>query len=140
MRAGRVSPEEHLKDLNLIQAAIARLASNSFALRGWSVTLVAGLFALSAKDSDSKLAVISYRPVFAFWVLDSYYLFQERRIRALFHRVAACEANVPPFILDRDLPGNRLLEWAAAFFSAPLLVFHRELLLTVTVVSVLFYR
>lgn len=134
-----VSMEEHLKHLDIIQATVARLASNSFALRGWSVTLVAGLFALAAKDSDPKLAVISYLPVLAFWMLDGYYLFQERRFRSLFDRVAAREAAVPPFSLDPDVLGKQRLGWAAACFSGPLLVFHGALLLTVTIVSVLFY-
>lgn len=28
------------------------MASNSFALKGWTVTLVAGIFALASKDAD----------------------------------------------------------------------------------------
>ena len=37
--------ENKLKHLQMIQGIINRMASNSFALKGWSVTLVAGIFA-----------------------------------------------------------------------------------------------
>jgi len=36
------------------------MANNSFLLKGWSVTLVAALFALAAKDSDKKYIVVAY--------------------------------------------------------------------------------
>lgn len=45
--------ENKLKHLEMIQGIINRMASNSFALKGWSVTLVAGIFALSSKDASS---------------------------------------------------------------------------------------
>ena len=44
--------ENKLKHLEMIQGIINRMASNSFALKGWSVTLVAGIFALSSKDAN----------------------------------------------------------------------------------------
>lgn len=132
------STEEFLKHLDIIQATIARLSANSFALRGWSVTLVAGLFALAAKDSDPKLAVISYLPVFAFWMLDAYYLSQERRYRALFDRVAARDADIPAFSLSTKIVDASSSNWVKSFFSGTLLVFHGALFLTVTIVMLLF--
>ncbi len=44
--------EAKLKHLELSQGVINRMAGNSFLLKGWSVTLVSALFALSAKDSN----------------------------------------------------------------------------------------
>lgn len=38
--------EKKLTHLEMIQAVITRMAGNSFARKGWAVTLVAGLFAL----------------------------------------------------------------------------------------------
>ena len=37
-----------LKHLEFIQGIITRMANNSFMLKGWAVTLVAGIFALSS--------------------------------------------------------------------------------------------
>lgn len=46
--------EKKLKHLEFIQDMISRMAKNSFALKGWAVTLVAALFALAAKETKRK--------------------------------------------------------------------------------------
>jgi len=38
--------------LQMVQAVITRMAGNSFLIKGWSVTLIAALFALAAADSN----------------------------------------------------------------------------------------
>jgi hypothetical protein len=43
--------ENKLKHLEFIQQAINRMASNLFLLKGWTVTLIAAMFALAAKES-----------------------------------------------------------------------------------------
>src|ERR1043165_7437493 len=79
--------EDQKKHLEFIQSVITRMAGNSFLIRGWSVTLVSALFALAAKDADRRFAVISYFPSILFWVLDAYYLSQERKFRSLYDSV-----------------------------------------------------
>ena len=49
------------KHLEMLQAAIARLAGNSFAIKGWAVALVAVLGGFAAKDADPRF-------VFALWL------------------------------------------------------------------------
>jgi hypothetical protein len=44
--------EAKMRHLEMIQAIITRMASNSFMLKGWAVTLVSGIFVLSSKDAD----------------------------------------------------------------------------------------
>ena len=39
--------ENKIKHLEIIQGIINRMAGNSFALKGWAVTLIAGIFALA---------------------------------------------------------------------------------------------
>lgn len=73
--------------LEMIQGVINRMASNSFALKGWAVTLVAGIFALAGKDTDKMYFLVAYLPIIVFWGLDSYYLLQERLYRALYDKV-----------------------------------------------------
>lgn len=73
-----------IKHLELIQTVINRQASNSFLLKGWAVTLVASLLALSNRDLGSSYAIIAFLPTTVFWVLDGYYLTQERRFRDLY--------------------------------------------------------
>lgn len=79
--------ENKLKHLEMIQGIINRMASNSFALKGWSVTLVAGIFALSSKDANEIYFLIAYIPIIVFWFLDAYYLLQERLFRSLYGKV-----------------------------------------------------
>ena len=79
--------ENKLKHLEMIQGIINRMASNSFALKGWSVTLVAGIFALSSKDANEIYFLIAYIPIVVFWFLDAYYLLQERLFRSLYGKV-----------------------------------------------------
>lgn len=73
-----------IKHLELIQTVINRQAANSFLLKGWSVTLVASLLALSNREIGSSYAIIAFLPTIVFWVLDGYYLTQERRFRDLY--------------------------------------------------------
>jgi len=47
--------------------------------------LVAGIFALSAKGSNSLFFLITYVPIILFWFLDSYYLQLERKYRKLYN-------------------------------------------------------
>jgi uncharacterized membrane protein len=76
--------ENKIRYLEMIQTTITRMATNSFALKGWVVTLVAGILALSSNDSDKKFILIAFIPIIIFWFLDSYYLQLERKYRALF--------------------------------------------------------
>ena len=63
------------------------MAGNSFLLKGWAVTLIAGIFALSSNDTDQRYFLVAYIPILIFWGLDSYYLCQERRYRKLYDLV-----------------------------------------------------
>lgn len=79
--------ENKIKHLEMIQGVINRMASNSFALKGWAVTLVAGIFVLAGKDTDKLYFLVAYIPVVVFWWLDAYYLLQERLYRSLYEKV-----------------------------------------------------
>ncbi len=69
--------------LEMIQGVVNRLAHSSALLKGWSVVLVAALFALAAKDSAKHFALLAFLPAVVFWGLDGYYLWQERLFRNL---------------------------------------------------------
>src|SRR5690348_15874734 len=92
--------ENKLKHLEFIQAAVNRMASNLFLLKGWTITLIAALFALAAKDSDRHYFLIAYFPAFVFWGLDGYFLSQERRFRALFDHVRKLPESQIDFSMD----------------------------------------
>lgn len=76
-----------VKHLEMIQNVIARMASNSFALKGLTITLVVGIFAFIKKDLDKICVIVAFIPIIVFWLLDSYYLMQERLYRFLYEQV-----------------------------------------------------
>ena len=70
-----------LKEIELIQNIISRMASNSFLVKGWAVTLVVATLLL---DGKSVRVYISFIPLLLFWFLDAYFLWQERLYRKLY--------------------------------------------------------
>ncbi len=92
--------DKKLAHLEMIQSVITRMASNSFALKGWAVTLVAGLFALSGKDANQFYYLVTYIPIVVFWYLDAYYLCQERMYRNLYEKVRKLDEDKIDFSMN----------------------------------------
>ena len=121
--------DKKLKHLEMVQGVINRMASNSFMLKGWTVTLVAGIFALAGKDTDKLYFLVSYVPVIIFWGLDAYYLLQERLYRLLYDKVRHTEECNIDFSLKatmEEFGGNKncycscLLSITELWFYLPL--------------------
>lgn len=64
------------------------MASNSFYLKGWNVTVIAAIVALSFKESDWKIYACALVLNVVFWFLDAYYLKQEKLFRELYDKVS----------------------------------------------------
>ncbi len=79
--------DNKIKFLEMIQNIITRMSTNSFMLKGWSVTLVAGTFVLSNVESNNLFFLIAYVPIILFWFLDSYYLQLERKYREFYNEI-----------------------------------------------------
>lgn len=47
--------ENKYKHMDYVQSAISRMASNSFHIKGWNVTIIAAIVALSFKESDWRI-------------------------------------------------------------------------------------
>jgi hypothetical protein len=97
MAEGRVPDdfeESELKHLEFIQGVIARLANNSFLLKGWSVTLVAAILALTVRDPGIYTMFLALFPALVFWGLDAFYLAQERHFREMHKDARAGEIEV----------------------------------------------
>lgn len=78
---------DQIKHLEFIQEAIKRMASNSFQIKGWMLTIVSALLGFFANTGNTKFALVAILPVLVFWGLDSYYLQQERKIRGVYNDV-----------------------------------------------------
>lgn len=83
--------------LEMVQGVITRMGQNSFNAKTWSVTLMGAVLAFA--DTASSFGVwLAIVPAMAFWLLDVFYLRQERLYRALYN--AAVEGRVPLFSMD----------------------------------------
>ena len=109
----------------MIQAIINRVSVNSFLLKGWSVVLVSALFALAAGDSNARFVYLAYFPAVAFWVLDGYFLWQEKLFRTLYDHVRSTEESDVDFSMDTSVVRDEDCEWFPAIFSKTLLIFPR---------------
>ena len=78
---------EQAKHLDFIQSIISRMAHNSFIIKGWTISIVSAILAITVKEKDSVYCYIGLIPVLVFWFLDSYYLLLERRYRELYKDV-----------------------------------------------------
>ncbi len=78
---------EKIKHLEFIQNIITRMNSNSFTIKGWTVTVVSALLALYANNANAIYIFIAVVPTFIFWFLDAFYLTQERRFKHLYDDV-----------------------------------------------------
>jgi len=105
------------------------MAGNSFFLKGWAITLIAALFALSAKDANPKYIFIAYFPVIMFWVLDGYFLSQERLFRDLYDDVRKLDEKEIDFSMDtRKYKKNKRNSWLSSMSSLTLLWFYLSLI------------
>lgn len=129
--------EAKLKHLEMIQGVINRMANNSFLLKGWSVILVSALFALAAKDSNKLYIYLSYFPSLAFWVLDGYFLRQEKLYRKLYDKVRSINDSEIDFSMDTSSLTNQVHTWSEVIFSKTLSIFHGVIVLTILLVMLI---
>jgi len=106
------------------------MAGNLFFLRGWTITLISALLALFIKGSGSS-NVIYFLIVLTlvFWILDGYFLSQERLFRDLYNHVRKLKEEDIDFSMDiseyKKLKKNTLI---FAMFSITLLIFYLPLI------------
>lgn len=79
--------EKQVKHLEMIQAVITRMATNGFAIKGWSTVLITVSLAFLGKDGQPQYAWICFFPIMVFWALDAYFLSLERAFRELYNAV-----------------------------------------------------
>ena len=107
--------ETRIRYLEAIQRVVDRLSNISFILKGWAVSLVAGLMALAASGSNQGFVLIAYIPIVVFWFLDAYFLMMERQYRDLFKENMDLSKSLEYFSLAR--PTGNIVTYGKALFS-----------------------
>jgi hypothetical protein len=116
---------DQIKHLEFIQAVIGRLATDSFLMKGWALTISAAIYGFAAQDLNWRISLIGLLPVLSFWFLDAYFLRQERLFRCLYAKVC----NKPQTTFSMDTRNHKAkVPWVRTMFSLTLAVFYGALL------------
>jgi len=92
--------EYMLKEIEIIQDIIKRMAFNSFMIKGWAITLVA--VALLLRGTEKYQVWIAFIPLLVFWLLDAYFLWQERLYRKLYEWVINNRLKTDEYLFDMN--------------------------------------
>lgn len=123
-----VNQDAKLKHLEFIQAAIARMANNSFLFKGWAITIATGLAAFAAVDTRRALLSIALITTALFWGLDGYYLWLERGFVELHKQVAKNTSGQIHFNMAVDKTHalrrwlRTCLRWHLVFFYGSIII------------------
>ena len=129
--------ENKLKHLEFIQGIINRMANNSFLLKGWTVVLVSALFALAAKGSNRCFIFLAFFPTIGFWVLDGYFLWQEKLYRELYNNVRIRDEQNIDFSMDISSVESEVASWCKVAISTTLRIFYGVIIGAIVIVILL---
>jgi hypothetical protein len=132
--------DNQIKHLEFIQAVVARLARNSFAYKGWAITLVAAVFALATKASEPRFLLVALVPAIFFWGLDAYYLRQERLFRQLYDAVRNLDPEDwkdSPFVMDTRPHAKDVPTWFRTCWSGTIAWLYGPMVLLIGIVTCL---
>lgn len=127
-----------LAHLQMLQTVVTRMSTNSFLLKGWTVTLVAALFALASVKASPYFIFLAYFPALVFWFLDGYFLWQERLFRGLYDKVRLTPEECIDFSMDTAPIAAQCPSWRDACFSTTLLLFYGILFVSILAVWLIF--
>ncbi|WP_330258911.1 hypothetical protein OG586_13970 [Streptomyces murinus] len=126
---------EEIKHLELIQAVVTRLANGSFLIKGWTMTVAGIFFGLAANNWSWKIATTGIIPIVGFWLLDSYYLRQERLFRKLYDDVRKSDPSVEPFSMNVG-PYHQQVSWGRVIHSHTMVNFYGTLFLVASAFAI----
>lgn len=116
--------EQVIKHLEIIQGIVNRLASNSFFIKGWSMTILAATLIFISKNTIPSFFILLFLiPTIGFWILDGYFLWQEWLFRGIYNDVRKQEKTDFAMDISSQLkkPNNK---WKDAIFSKTLGIFY----------------
>ena len=126
--------DQEIKHLEMIESVIERMGQNSFALKGWTMTLIVAICAFSAAGTERKFALVAIAPIIAFWFLDSFYLQKERKYRELYKLVKDHDAS--PFDMDISKFTGKRLKLVECLFSVTEWLFYLVCIVAIIVVFI----
>ena len=127
--------------LEFIQSVITRMSSNSFLIKGWCITLVSGLLGLAAKDNDKRFIIVVFFPALMFWMLDAYYLRQERLFCKKYDEVGQSpEEELTDFSMNISTVAKKVDSWLRVAFSKTLFLFYGSMVGAILVAAFILWN
>lgn len=126
-------PEMRMKHLELIQAVIARMGTNTSGLKGYCMAMSAAIIGLSASVSKEQILLYTLPIVFAFSLLDAVYLSLERGLRGQYNSIRQLPLDSQP---DFEI-SPQTSSLFSAFFSWSVAGFYSVIVLIMIIVSLL---
>lgn len=117
--------EQVIKHLEIIQGVVNRLGHDSFLIKGWSMSiLAAGIILIARSGIQSEWIMLAFLvPVTGFWILDGYFLWQERLFRKVYDDVRGQETT--DFAMNIMKHKNKSKRnWVVSMFSVTLNLFY----------------
>ena len=117
--------EKVIEHLKIIQAVIDRLGRNTLWVKTWSLTLIVTVTILTAIHYVHRphFSLILIPFILGFWILDGYFLWQERLFRKVYDAIrlqSDTDFQMAP-LKHRDKPK---CSWVSAIFSVTLVIFY----------------
>ena len=116
--------EKVVKHLEMTQAVINRLARNSFLIKSWSMIILVAAMVLIARENlqNPYFVLVLFLPIVGFWILDGYFLWQERLFRYVYDDIR--QQTDTDFKMDIGKhKGKPKSSWISAIFSVTLIIF-----------------
>ncbi len=133
--------DNKLKHLEFIQQTVNRMNQNSFAIKGWMITLVSAFLALYVSSSNKLYIAIAIVPTAIFWFLDAYYLQEERKYRRLYNDVAGVSGKetskkLPEFAMSIDRYKGSEYAYTKSLFSLTIFPVYALILIGLSIASI----
>jgi len=124
-----------IKELEIIQGIINRMAHNSFLIKGWTITLVVVTLLLQGNK------YYTFIPILVFWFLDAYFLRLERLYRRLYNWVKDNRLKTEDFLFDLNYKRFEKEEQSILriMFSITLSLFYGSIFI-LTLIYVIFFN
>lgn len=126
------------KEIDLIQNVMQRMANTSFLIKGWTITLVAIIFSARTNLDALPLVII---PIILFWILDAYFLHQDRLYRHLYEWTIAHRMHTTDYLFSLNTTRFKSevgSHWNV-MFSFTLFLFYGATLVLATFGNILIY-
>jgi hypothetical protein len=123
--------ELQVKQLEMVQAIIARVGNYGATLKNYCITLTTAVCGFAITLHRPVVALLSLLPIIIFALLDAQFLRVERRFRGLFNGLRQEEWGIlPKFSID--LTSAPPVSYWSAISSWSILIFYMPLALAVT--------